>query len=458
MKAPAFKNLQDVKDASREFGLEVMRPAGIALDKLHDPQSVIEKGSMLWQTIQKTREAGFHLIDIPKSFGGISESVPGGAHNAMMESFGYADPGLAISFVASGAPFKIALASPYKEVREWAHEYAADTKGELVGCWGITEPNHGSDWVIGTTRDGGDPKLTPTLRAEKHGDYYILNGQKSAWVSNGSIATHSALHVLIDGSRGMHGTGVALCPLDLPGISRGPALNKLGQRALNQGEIFFSEVKLHKKYMFISKPGFLASDLIGPMFIGTANHETGTIFSGHSRAIYDETLKFVRNNSRNGDVLFEQKKTKIQLFKMFATTESASALAEKTHTYYGGYSGKRSLIKSTFSPPKIAFNLVGKIASYIANNPEKAMNFAPIKKYRQGLESRPEAHPGSWGIACKTFCTEASHELACEALKIFGQDALTKKYPIEKMYRDARASLIEDGNNDVLSLAGAMRL
>jgi len=42
--------------------------------------------------------------------------------------------------------------------------------------------------------------------------------------------------------------------LDLPGISRGKPLDKIGQRALNQGELFFEEVKLPKQYMLVSDP------------------------------------------------------------------------------------------------------------------------------------------------------------------------------------------------------------
>jgi alkylation response protein AidB-like acyl-CoA dehydrogenase len=45
--------------------------------------------------------------------------------------------------------------------------------------------------------------------------------------------------------------------------------------------------------------------------------------------------------------------------------------------------------------------------------------------------------------------------VASTALGLFGGYGLSREYPIEKIFRDARASLIEDGTNDVLSLAGA---
>jgi alkylation response protein AidB-like acyl-CoA dehydrogenase len=41
-------------------------------------------------------------------------------------------------------------------------------------------------------------------------------------------------------------------PFDLPGVSKGKPLNKLGQRALNQGEIFFDDVRIPSRYMLMS--------------------------------------------------------------------------------------------------------------------------------------------------------------------------------------------------------------
>ena len=91
----------------------------------------------------------------------------------------------------------------------------------MIGCWAITEPDHGSDWILG----GNDPQCGPSVKAVLKGDEYILNGEKSAWVSNGTIATHATLHVSLDPSRGMQGQGLAIIPLNLPGISRGKPLD-----------------------------------------------------------------------------------------------------------------------------------------------------------------------------------------------------------------------------------------
>jgi alkylation response protein AidB-like acyl-CoA dehydrogenase len=61
-------------------------------------------------------------------------------------------------------------------------------------------------------------------------------------------------------------------------------------------------------------------------------------------------------------------------------------------------------------------------------------------------------------MAAKVFCTQAAFEVASDALQVHGGMGLAKGMVVEKLIRDARAALIEDGTNEVLSLAGARRV
>jgi alkylation response protein AidB-like acyl-CoA dehydrogenase len=55
-------------------------------------------------------------------------------------------------------------------------------------------------------------------------------------------------------------------------------------------------------------------------------------------------------------------------------------------------------------------------------------------------------------MSAKVTSTQTAFEVASEALQIFGANGLTKEYPMEKLLRDARAGLILDGCNEVLSI------
>jgi len=389
-------------DLARRFGVEVMRPAGIELDKLHDPSEVIAEGSVLWDVIKKHRELGFHKLIIQKAVSGMMGEVPPMAETLISEQLGYGDTGLAISLTVSSMPFAMAVLSPEAEIRKWAQEYAEDTEAKMIGCWASTEPDHGSDWILAALPDYADPRCTASLKAELKGDEYILNGRKSAWVSNGTIATHASLHVGLDPSKGMQGTGLAVIPLDLPGISRGKPLDKMGQRPLNQGEIIFEEVKIPQKWMVIPDPSLMVA--IGKMLLTTANGGMALVFAGLAQAAFDEALNYAKERVQGGVPIIEHQNIKLKLFNMFIMVESARAFARRVSLY----------------------------------------NFT----------NRP-AGSAMHAMAAKILSTETAFKVASEAIQIFGGYGLTREYPIEKIFRDARAAMIEDGTNEALALAGA---
>jgi alkylation response protein AidB-like acyl-CoA dehydrogenase len=320
----------------------------------------------------------------------------------MAEMMGYGDAGLTISLGVSGFPMTFAMMSPEAELQDLVRAYCEDTKGEIIGCWAITEPDHGSDWILGTNPKFDDPRCAPSVRAVLKGDEYIITGQKSAWVSNGTIATHACLHVCLDPSKGMQGGGLAVIPLDLPGIRRGKPLDKIGQRALNQGEIFFDEVKLPKKYMIITDGAMMSA--VAKMILTNANGGMGQVFVGLAQAAFDEALKYAKERIQGGVPIFEHKNIKLQLFNMFIKIEAARAFARR------------------------------------------------MSAYNQAMAPNGSA---AHAIASKVLSTNTAFEVANEAISIFGGVGLTKEYLIEKLFRDARAAMIEDGENNALSLSGA---
>ncbi|MEM2783012.1 MAG: acyl-CoA dehydrogenase family protein, partial [Candidatus Hadarchaeales archaeon] len=58
-------------------------------------------------------------------------------------------------------------------------------------------------------------------------------------------------------------------------------------------------------------------------------------------------------------------------------------------------------------------------------------------------------------LAAQVYCKRIAYEVADEALQLFGAYGTTDEFLIQKLYRDARVKLIEDGTTEVLSLEGA---
>jgi alkylation response protein AidB-like acyl-CoA dehydrogenase len=390
-----------LRDTIRKFGAEVMRPAGEKLDKLADPKDVYAKGSPLWDVIKTYRQLGFHRRGLPKALGGMMEDMDPMSNLLIGEEMGYADAGLSISLGAGGMPFSYAALFPNPKLQELARAYAEDTKGELIGCWAITEPDHGGDWSLG----GDNPKCGPSVRGVLKGDEYIVNGQKAAWVSNGTIATHAVFHVGLQPEKGMMGQGLAIIPLDLPGITRGKPLDKIGQRPLNQGEIFFEDAKIPKEYMVVT-PDLGVMENMGEFILAGANGGMAVTFAGLAKAAYDEAFKYANQRIQGGVPIIQHQNIQLKIFKMFTLVEAARAATRRMAMY-------------------------------------NAVNQPPS---------------GAHAVAAKCFSTETAFQVASEAVQIFGGNGLSREYPVEKMFRDARAAMIEDGVNETLSLAAVQYL
>ena len=61
-------------------------------------------------------------------------------------------------------------------------------------------------------------------------------------------------------------------------------------------------------------------------------------------------------------------------------------------------------------------------------------------------------------IAAKTFATQTALEVTSDAIQILGGNGITKEYFLEKLFRDARTTLICDGSNDTLSFVGGHKI
>jgi len=387
---------EELLAAVHRFAEEVMRPAGVALDRLADPADVIAGGSVLWNVFERYRQLGIAQGELNES--GLDVRERALLQAAINEELGWGDGGLAISLGVSGFHRVFAQLSGRPELLE---RFCAPDSTE-IGCWAVTEPDHGSDTLMFTEDSFHDPAVHANCIATLDGDHYVIQGQKSSWVSNGSIATVATLFCTIDGDEGFSGGGVCIVPLDLPGVTRGKPLDKLGQRPLNQGEIFFDGVRVPAELMVVGKDAYGS---VIEMVLALANAHMGTTFVGVARAAYEHALAYAKERVQGGAPIVRHQIVRARLFRMFSQVEAARALARKV------------ALMGAVAPP-----------------------------------------PVQYSIASKTYCTTAAFEVASAAVQTFGGNGLTRAYPVEKLLRDARASMIEDGCNDVLGLVGGARL
>ena len=133
-----------VETAGR-FAMEVMRPAGLELDKLA-PGDVIDRNSRLWSVYRKYHELGFHKLIIPKALGGLE--IDPLTWTLIVEQLGYGDAGICESLACSLVPFLLAAVFGTDDMHELVRDYCNDKDAKMIGCFAFTEPDHGSDWVL----------------------------------------------------------------------------------------------------------------------------------------------------------------------------------------------------------------------------------------------------------------------------------------------------------------------
>lgn len=392
---------EDIKRETHKFAKEVLRPASLELDKIDNPEEMINN-PLFKATFKNGYELGYHTILLPDIWGGLGAD-PLETH-IIAEELGWGSVDFAVGLGAACLPAFFATMVPSERLAdEIIVPFCENTDASIIGCWGMTEPEHGSDVLCPFTPQFKDPEISGQCKATLDADEWVIEGQKAAWVSNGTIATHCLLYPTVDPSMGMSGGGICIVPLDLDGVKKGKPLDKIGQRALNQGEIYFDRVRIPREYMLVDPDSYEA---MLDLTLSTANAFIGTVHIGLARAAYEEALEYAKNRIQGGKPLFEHQLIKHKLFKMFTKIETARSFSRAAMIY--NYNN---------TPPKIEYS-----------------------------------------IASKVYCTDVAMEVTNDAIQIFGGNGLSREYPIEKFFRDARAGLIEDGANDSLMITGAHHL
>jgi alkylation response protein AidB-like acyl-CoA dehydrogenase len=385
-----------LKTETNKFAREVMRPISIQLDKM-TPEEAITPNSPFWTLMRKGYELGYHKIAFQEQFGGHGLTP---LQQALIhEELSWGSFGLALAINAGTHALLPLIFQNQELINRFTIPYCRCTDASIIGCWAITEPDHGSDTLMVHYPSFRDPNIKAQCVARLDGDEWVIEGQKAAWVSRGTIANCIALFCQIEPSMGHAGSGIFILSANLPGISKGNPLDKIGTRDLNQGEIFFDEVRIPKDSLLVGPENY--ENGLEAVLAGTTTL-MAMWCTGLARAAFDEALAYARKRIQGGKPIIEHPTVKIKLFDMFCKVESSRQLSRATFVY-----------NRTAKKPALEY-----------------------------------------GIAAKTFASQAALEVTSDAIQILGGIGISKDYLVEKLFRDARTTLICDGSDDILTLVG----
>lgn len=157
-------------------------------------------------------------------------------YGLMMQELERGDSGLRsfASVQSSLVMFPIYSYGSEEQKSKWLPELA---KGRQIGCFGLTEPDYGSD-----------PSGLLTTAVEDGGDY-VLNGAKM-WITNGTVADVAIVWAKLDGV--VHGF---LVEHDRPGFETRQMKHKLSMRASDTSELILSDCRIPKENRLSTKGG-----------------------------------------------------------------------------------------------------------------------------------------------------------------------------------------------------------
>ena len=328
----------------------------------------------LWR---KLGDMGLLGITVEEQYGGTGMGYL--AHSVAMEEISRASASVGLSY---GAHSNLCVNQLHKNgTEEQKRKYLPKLcSGEHVGALAMSEPNAGSDVV------------SMKLKAEKHGDYYVLNGSKM-WITNGPDADTYVIYAKTDTTAGSKGITAFIVERDYPGFSRQQKLDKLGMRGSNTCELVFENCQ-------VPAENILGSEGRGVAVLMSGLDYERTVLSGGPvgimQACLDVALPYIHERKQ-----FDQPIGEFQLMQ-------------------------------------------GKIADMYADlNASRAYLYAVARACDLGQDSRKDA------AAVILFTAEKATQMALQAIQALGGNGYTNDYPAARLLRDAKLYEIGAGTSEV---------
>lgn len=358
---------QELVATARRFAKEEIIPVAQKLD---------EEGKFPDYIFKKAWEVGLRNLELPQEVGGLGLSCYD--HCLVLEELNYGCSGITTSLAGSSlASLPLQIAGNDEQKKRFLGQLIAEPIHAAYGC---SEPDAGSD-VAGMR-----------TRYEKHGDDYVLTGQKR-WITNGGVASWYTIFATSDPKLRHKGISCFVVPADTPGIKPGKKEDKLGQRASNTTDVILEEVKISKEFLVGQEgEGFKIA-------MKTFDRSRPWIASGAAgiiRRCLDECRQYALQRKTFGVPIAQHQAIQFMIADMAIGYEATRLLMLKA----------AHMVDS------------GSIDSVIS-------------------------------AYAKAFGADKAMETAVNAVQIFGGYGYTKEYPVEKLMRDAKLLQIYEGTSQI---------
>lgn len=378
---------REMLETTRRFAREVVAPVAAELDRRESPADCFS-----WDIVEAADRAGIRTATLGEEYGGAG--IDSLTTAMIIEELGIVDLGVSVILAQT---LKISqtlqAAANEDQRRRFLPGYASDPRGLLA--IGITEPERSSDYIIPYAP--GDFRT----RAERVDGGWRITGQKH-FISNGNRARLYLVFAQTERGVGLSkGSTCFLVERDTPGFTIGRVHDKMGERLVNNAELFFDEC-------FVPDEDVLGEVGEGfgvlARFFPASNAYAGASVLGVAEGAYRKALSWTQNRFQGGRYLIEHDAVAVDLARMRMLVEAA-----RSYVYR---------------------------AAWMADHRDRGWD-------------------PTMGALPKVFASEAAWEVVTTALELHGGYGYMRDAGVEKLVRDAAAFLHSDGANRSLLLKGA---
>jgi alkylation response protein AidB-like acyl-CoA dehydrogenase len=302
---------------ARQFAEEEIRPISLARDQIADAA-----GTWDWDIIKRGSKLGFRTLGVPRAWGGPGADLV--TQCVVMAELARGDSAISKAFSQNSKWSQlIAVACTKDQPERFLKPFLADDTYMLGGA--RTEPNVGSDHRM-TPND--DPKTGFRLRAERDGDHWILNGEKT-FIANGSVGKLFFVSARTDFTVPVTaGSTEFIVPTDTPGFRIGKKFNKAGWRFYQNAELIFENARIpHTNIVGAVNGGWQARTSDPSQF---NDLELAANAVGVCDTATEEATALAKSRHEGGRALADQQRVQLKLAEMHMLTEALRAYIMRT--------------------------------------------------------------------------------------------------------------------------------
>jgi glutaryl-CoA dehydrogenase (non-decarboxylating) len=259
------------------------------------------------ELVNQMAELGLFGCPIPEEYGGNEMGYL--AHAIATEEIGRASGSLRVAFnmQTMGTAVSILRWGSDELKRKYIPELVS---ARLLGCFGITEPDAGSDTAAMSTV------------AIRDGNHYILNGRKM-WITWAPVADMAVIFAMTDKKAKHKGMSAFVMDMHSPGVSTIDIKEKLGLWACPTGEIIMEDVKVPVGNR-LGEEGKGFGHLMQELASTRLSAAAGAV--GSCQAALDVSIKYANERQQFGQPIAQFQMVQEVIARMVAETEAARAL------------------------------------------------------------------------------------------------------------------------------------